>query len=351
MSFWRSSRTTGGTSRLLIDIGGTSVAGACAYFALGSPPVLCYDRRAPITTHENEPPEAAMERALELVCDTLEKDGVAALARAAGSGRIDEAIISIDAPWQQTIVHMEEKRSGAPDGQARTFTFTKRTLADILGSSRAAIEEDPGREVKQHVVGIRLNGYETTDPFGKSAHRAALIILISWIQSRIVEAVGTIVRKRFHIHHPTYVSGLTLRYRALSATFPHERDVLILDAVGHAVALSLVRARTLVAVREFPSGEGEAAWVEAVSAALKEIAASYPLPRTILLVADEPEARTHMKTLQSSGFSALWFTEEPLRIIPVSRLPTTNLTIALETIPDIRLSLMTQYASLPHMGD
>ena len=332
-------------SRLLIDVGPSSVAGGCAAYLPGKPAILCYDKRAPIIIHPDEPPETAMERALDLVCEALGSEGVAALARVAGSGRVDEAIVSIDAPWEQTIAHMEEMRKEQP------FTFSKRTLAHILELSRSALTEDPGRTVAQHVVGIRLNGYETTRPFGKTARRATLIILISWIQTHVIEAVSLIIRKRFHLSRPVYVSGPTLRYRALSAAFPHEHDMIILDAASHAAVLSLVRARTLVAIQEFPGGEDEDAWAEAVATALRTIAASYPLPHTILLVADGAEAATHARALEGAGLGALWLSDNPPKVTPVSRMPAAQVAMTTEALPDIRLALMVQYAALPTVGD
>jgi hypothetical protein len=339
------SRADRPVSRLLIDVGPASVAGACAFYAPGKTPVLCYDKRVSIIVRVDEPPEAAMERALDSVCEVLGKEGAAALARVAGNGRINEAVVSIDAPWQQTIVHMEEKR------EERPFTFTRRIMAEILERSRGALVEDPGRTVEQHVVGIRLNGYESVRPFGQAAHRAALIILISWIQSRVVDAVNAIMRARFHLSHPSYVSGPTLRYRVLSKAFPHEQDMLILDAASHTAVLSLVKSHTLVAVQEFPGGENEEEWVTATSSALKELAAIYPLPPTILLVADGAEAGAHVSALESAGIGALWLSDNPPKIIPVSRIPATQVTMAPETVPDIRLALMARYAALPPAGD
>ena len=346
MSFLRfGARPRRGVARLLIDVGPSSVAGACAAYLPDSTPILCYNKRVPIIIHPDEPPETAMERALEMVCEALGTEGAAALGRLTGSGRIDEATISIDAPWQQTTMHMEEKREQEP------FTFTRRTLAEILERSRSALTEDSDRTVEQHVVGIRLNGYETARPFGQMARRATLLILISWIHSGIIEAIHTLIRRKFPISHPTFIGGPTLRYRALSAAFPHERNMLILDAAGHTAVLSLVRARMLVAVQEFPCGEEEDAWVAAVNGALRQVAASYPLPHTILLVADGAEAPAHARALEEAKLGTLWLSDDPPKIIPVSRMSAAQVAMTAEALPDIRLALMVQYAALGAVGD
>ncbi len=332
------------TSYLLIDVGPTSVAGACAVYAPGSTPLLSYGKRVPIETRSDEAPEAAMERALTLICEALGKEGVATLARATGSGRADAVTVAIDAPWQQTIVHMEEKR------EERPFTFTRRVLTEILERSRSAITEDSDRVVEQHVVGVRLNGYDSPSPLGQVARRATLLILISWIQSSVIATIRTIIREQFHHAHPSFVAGPTLRYQVLLASFPHERDMLILDAASHTGVLSLVRGRTLVAIQEFPGGETEDEWITAVNAALHEIAASYPLPHTVLLVADGADAATHASALESAHMDA-WLSKNPPKIIPVSRMPAAQVAVATEATPDIRLALMAQFITLGQRGD
>ena len=345
MSLFRFSAKSGSrVSRALIDIGPASVAGACAYFDDGKPPVLTYGKRAPIIVNPEDKPETAMGRTLELICDALLAEGLPTLAQA-GAGAFDEALVSIDAPWQQTVAHLEELR------EERPFTFTKRTLSSILAKSRSAIAEDASKTVEQHVVGVRLNGYPTASPIGKSAHRAALVILISWMETSILSAATEVLRKRLHISRPTFVSGAALRYRALAANFPHEHDLLILDAASHAAAISLVRGHMLVAVNEFPAGDGEELWTKAVVEALRDLAASYPLPHTILLIADEADAPAHTAAIQSSSLGALWLSDNPPKVVVVSSAPKDAVEIASDVLNDIRLALMAEYAALPPAGN
>lgn len=340
MSVWPfTSRAASGSVSLLVDIGGTSAAVACLAHKVGAAPRICYAKRVPITAHEKEPPEAALERALAVLCEAVGTEGVVALKKVSGTSRFDEALVAVDAPWQQTIVRVEEKRAETP------FVFTRRTLAEILRDSQRAVTTDADRTVEQHVVGVRLNGYVTKSPVGQSARRAALIILVSWMHEAAVQKVKELLRERLYVT-PTFMSGVALRYQVLRETFPHERDLLILDAAGHAAALSLVRSHTLVAVREFPSGGNEAEWVAAVQKALQDVATSYPLPRTILLVADEKEARAQANALSAAGLSQLWVTEEPPKVVPISRIPGASVVLAQGALPDIRLSFMAEHTRL-----
>ncbi|MDE2057557.1 MAG: hypothetical protein KGI78_01740, partial [Patescibacteria group bacterium] len=196
------------------------------------------------------------------------------------------------------------------------------------------------------VVGARLNGYPTADPMDGVAHRASLVILVSKIAGDVGESVRKLARERFQIQAPRIVAGAALRYRALAALFPHERDLLILDATGSAAALSLVRGKTLVALHEFNVGGGEA-WAGATEGALRDLAAKYPLPRTILLAAEGDAAAKRQTALETSGIGALWFAETPPRIIAVPRVAAGAVALAPQALPDMRLALAAFAAALP----
>lgn len=278
-----------------------------------------------------------MERTLDQVAQMLENEGLPTLSRAAGSARLDEALVSIDAPWQESVVRIEELSAPAP------FTFTKRTLAEMLDRSHAALAAGTGRRIEQHVISTRLNGYETQRPFGARARRAALTILASSVSPDIAEAIGTIVRRRFRAAHARYAAGPALRYRALTAVFPHERDALIFDVSAPIGVLMLLRNGVLTAIQGFSTGEGSSA---AAEHALGVLAASYPLPRTALLIAEAGDAAREVERLQAM-LGALWLSDGPTRVIPISRLPAAHVAIAPEAPPDIRLALLARYAALP----
>lgn len=345
MSVWpfTTSRGAGPSGRILLDVGSASVAGACELESDGRAPMLVYGKRVPITAHATEEPLAALGRALALILSALETEGVTALSRAAPGTRVASALVALDAPWSMTTVRIEEERPS----DARAFFFTKRVLGEMLRHSEGALKHGPNDRVDQQVVGARLNGYLTAEPVGKAAHRASLLILASKIAGEPAEAIEHGLRERLRIHAPRFTSGAALRYRALCALFPHERELLILDAAGPAAAVSLVRARTLVAVREFPASGGAAAWAGAVRAVLQELATSYPLPRTIFLVVDEAEAAGRLATLNASELGALWFSDVPPKVIAISRITRGAVTLAPEMLPDIRLALMAYAGTIP----
>lgn len=321
-------------SVVLIDIGIGSVAGACATVSHGEPPVLLYTRRLPIEPHADEPPEKAMLRALKVLGDALVREGAPAFMRTTGCGTADIALVSIDAPWQETSVRTEHFEQDEP------FLFTKAMVTEALEKASSA----PAGQilVDESIIGTILNGYETRDPYGKQATRAAVIILTSLIDELIAERIHETLRSLYRVDSTITIAGSSLRYQAMRIAFPHERDALILDATDQSASLALVRKGLLVKVVEIQNPTKDtAAWAGGVTGTLEELSKHFPLPRTIFLLAREPDITSLREVLDDAKLGKLWLSDNPPKIVPVLGSHLTGLVRQANTAsPDISLLLM-----------
>ena len=331
-------RDTKAESIVLIDITAGSVAGAYARRVEGQVPLLLYARRLPIENHADEPHEHAMLRALAVLGDALIREGAPALARATGSGTADCVLVSIDAPWQETSVRTEHFEGDVP------FVFTRSLVRDAMKKTRAVVA---GKIVcDESIVGTLLNGYETHDPYGKSAHRASAVILTSCIKESVAEGIARALREVYHTKRIELIAGSSLRYQALRAAFPHEHNALILDATGPLVSIGLVRNDLLVAISETPDGAvGDTKWAKEVTRGLAELAGRYPLPRNIFLLVRDNEVEQAQRALLSSKLGSLWLSDNPPKIVSVLAAHFTGLVKqSSTTLIDLPLLLMTLYA-------
>jgi len=320
-------------SVVLIDIGADSVAGAYAYYVSNEQPVLLYTQRLPIDAREGESPERAMLRALQALGDVLIREGAPTLLRATGSGSANMVLVSVDAPWQETSVRTEHLEQKTP------FIFDKSLVTEALKNTSSV---PPGKALAdESIIGTILNGYETRDPYGKEVHRASIVILTSLIDENVVEGIRLTLRSLYHTKNMVYIAGASLRYQAMRIAFPHEHDVLILDAIGPLVSISLVRRNLLVAVTEVPSHTIDATTrVQKVTDELAELAGRFPLPRTIFLLARELEAASLQETLCQADLGKLWLSDNPPKIVSVRGSHITGLVRQTTTPPDLSLLLM-----------
>ena len=324
-------------SAILIDVGAGSIFGSYTQFFETEKPLITYATEVHIEPREEEKTEAAMERALAELGDRLMREGAPAHLRATGSGNADTILVSVDAPWQKTTMRTEVIDRKTP------FTFSHSLLAAAV---KEAGETPSGFVLAdESVIGTILNGYEVTTPFGKRVTHAKIVILSSAIAEAIALAVASTLRKLFHTHNILLIAGASLRYQALRQAFTHERDALILDANGPEVSLALVRHGYLVAIKDIQDGTPSSEeWVHEVEEGLAALAEDYPLPHRIFLLARETESEALKKALEDAKLGALWFSDDPPRIVVVNASHLSGLIrIATDAKPQLMTSLMALY--------
>lgn len=340
MISWRTLFERGERARpiLLIDFGADSVGGAYALSSADASPTLVYSRRLPVEARRGEGEESAAFRALAVLLDILLREGAPALAREAGRGNADEILVSFDSPWQTAFSRVEHLEQDTP------FVFTRALADDLLKKTRD--EKLAGPFVAEHIVGVALNGYETRNPYDKRAHRASVVALSSSIGAQVAEKVISAIRGAYHTKRVSPVAAAVLRYESARGAFPHERDALIIDAMGRAVSVALVRRGALAAFAEAAPAEREGrAGARQAGTALAELSAQYPLPRTIFLLAREPDVAALRAELDPANLGRLWLSNEPPQLVPVgSSALSAFVRHASASSPDLMLALMALYA-------
>jgi hypothetical protein len=316
-------------SLVLIDISADSIAGAYVYCTSRKTSTVLFTHRLPISFSREEPPERTMLRALQMLGDVLIREGAPVLARIADDGHTDRVIISVGAPWQQTSLRTELLERKAP------FNFTKALVAAVMEKARAIPEGKTLAE--ESVIGTVLNGYETDEPYSKKAHRASITVLTSLIDEKISTSVITELRRLFHTKNISLITSNSLRYQALRAAFPHERDALILDALGPTVSISLVRASVLGIMTEVS--------VTTLSQEITKLAITFPLPHTVFLLHQEKNALSSQSPLDARKLAPLWPKDNAPFFISVSPHHITDFVKqTTPTPPDVALLLMALYS-------
>lgn len=309
--FHKNKKETRAESVIVIDIRADAVAGAYVRYEKKSIPTILYSRRLPIEVRKEETPGRAMLRALQLLGADLIREGAPILARDTGSGSADAILVSVDAPWQETTVRTENFESEKP------FVFTRSLVAKKLEEASATISEKT--IVDESIIGTILNGYETRAPYGRTVHRASIIILSSLIDRQVSFEIISTIESLFHTKKVLPISGSSLRYQAMRGIFPHERDAIILDAISKTfTSIALVRKDVFVSMVQttIPDTDSStSAWITTITNELSEIAKRYPLPRTIFLLAQESDTAQLQQALAAANLGSLWLSDNPPKIV------------------------------------
>src|ERR1035437_3154472 len=324
-------------SVILIDIGANGIAGAYVRYEEGESPTVLYTRYVPIELRVSEPREQAMLRALKMLGTTLIREGAPILTRTTGSGRADIILVSVDAPWQETSVRTEHFESKEP------FVFTKSSVERRLKETNPILEEKMIAD--ESIISTNLNGYETHNPYGKEASGESVVVLTSLIPRTIANNIITELRSLFHMTRILPIAGSSLRYQAMRLVFPHEENAIILDATGGSlVSIALVRNGIFVTLVQIKIPSEKRIWTDIVIKELSEIAKNFPLPRTIFLLAREPEIFSLRQELETADFSPLWLSDKQPKIVSVLKNHiSSSLKHMAEDPTDIILLLMALY--------
>jgi hypothetical protein len=302
----------------LIDIGSSSVGGGLLHLEDDAQPVMCFTTREPLNVRDAPGPDPLTERMLRALGEVgkrLVTEGAPQLRQASGSGSIDRVLVSISSPWQTSSIATKLIQKDEP------FIFTKtierEALAELPKPDAAQLET-------QTVITTILNGYSTRNPYGNRAHRAEIILLMSLLEARVVDAVEGRLRRFFHTSDIGYTGFASPTYSVLRQLYPHEKDMLIVSVMGEGTDITSVKRGHLVDVGTFPQGGNticrageEHIWLEGLSKLLREFAGRHALPRLVFLMASEAQAEIMKRQFEDTSLLALWLSDAPLTLVTV----------------------------------
>ena len=318
----------------LIEMGPESVAVGLAHFKEGMPPVIVYAHRVPIA-EEGGAQEAA--RTLATLGEQVIRAGAPLLVRAAGTGRINSALVSVKAPWQETTIRSEKVERTTP------FTFTRDLLKTAIQKST---EAPKGRLLAdEFVIATMLDGYAIKEPIGRRASRVSIVILSSFIDEAFSQAIAATLRKLFHTESVRLVAASATRYEALRDIFPHEEDYLTVDTAGSSIVTTLIRHGLLSAVEHALVTKGaKDAWLAAFTKTLEMVTKRYPLPRKIFLLTVDGEPAVLKQQIEGAPLAPLRLSDEPPIVVPIAPAQLTDLVrLAPDVAPDLGLELMAAF--------
>lgn len=357
-------------SAILIDISSSSIGGACVVYPHEGSPLIPFSVREEISFQNEHAGDVHMLRALETVLNRIHDEGLVTLARAEHMHHIDRVFVSIDAPWQETRIESKIIGDGKP------FVFTREMLSAVV-AKRTPLPEGE-KELQSQVVATLLNGYQTTEPYGKRVDRAEIILLSSSMNGDTMNLVSRAV-KRFGARQGAHLAPVqSVAHAVLRAQYPHDRDFLLMlvsdeatnvlfakqgilmDAKSVSIGLSGLTKREALrtlaingapAEHEVPAEpatpSNETEWTRGITEVLKEFATRHALPRIVFLVANDGSAGSLKRFLDTPEMHALWLSDESLTIIPViSKLLSSLIKHQGQADADVMLDLNALYARL-----
>ena len=333
----------------IIDIRSSSISAGYVVVSPAVAPHIVHSVYMPLDTHATEPLDEAMVRTLTAILHMLSSQGSAKLLALTGSGSIDKVLVSVTSPWQNSRIQNIEKKSEKP------FTFTKNMLREM--TQRVFPETASRKRISELVITTFLNGYETTDPFGRSVETAQVLYLATDIDQHIYESLKTIVKETFHQSHIDIVAFLPALYEVMQSVYPNQRDYLVLDIGSTATDILLVKHGLIVDLTNSEHGVkdileavhasglsgvsraltqdsevitpthdtgfqsstevAKEAWVHNLAQDVRAVAQHEPLPRLLFLLSEENVSAFLKRLIDSPELRKLWLSDDALTIFSI----------------------------------
>jgi len=245
-------------ANLVLDIGSKSVGGAIFNTAPSGRPHLLYAVREPIglsielTGHKLQ---RDMLKSLNKVLVRL--DGFKTGRMKRGNHRTDSISAVISSPWHASETKILSLKFGKPT------IITKATVDNLSAEEEKSFEKSlAGSEqtaggfelLERKIIEMRLNGYSTGKPYGKTASMLEVLMFESVAPSNLLQEIKSAVAKHFPPEHLRFHTFSSAAFASLRDLFPETEDFLIIQIDGEVTDVSVVKKGIILGTVSFPVG-------------------------------------------------------------------------------------------------
>ncbi len=244
---------------LIIDIGSASVGVAIALLSREEKPKIFVVAREDMVFQENlDIPRfrAGMSDALAKTLRTLERQ-LPDVLKKTNNIPPSRMYVTFSSPWHasetRTVSSVQDKSFRMTQGildriaKREIDSFERTGLAARLGGDLSTIEK--------HVMRIALNGYETSEPFGKEAKTVDVGIFLSVLSRATLDDVSAVVARVFSVEEKSFHSFPFVAFDVVRGFAGAPDRFLIVDIGGEVTDVSVVSDRVLLETATFPVGK------------------------------------------------------------------------------------------------
>jgi|GEM_PF-1205099 len=196
--------------------------------------------------------------------------------------QIHKAILIFSSPW-----YIAKTRTISVKKE-RAFFLDTNTVEDLINTEEKKFEhevisgvyENIGnrdvRMIERELVRMKLNGYETTDPYMKKVRDAELSLYMSLVPHTMLKALTDLLADKMHVGLVKAFTFPLVSFGAIRKLFPHEANYFLVDVAGEMTDVTCIRERIIIGSKPFATGRN--ALIREIAKKMKvssEIALSY----------------------------------------------------------------------------
>jgi len=246
---------------LVCDIGSATVSLAIVQIT-NIKPVILYTTIVPIKVDEVYEPSKLEANLLVFFAEAIKNVSAAFRSelRTLSEKQIHDAVLVFSSPW-----YVAKTRSVSIE-KSTPFFLDAHTIEDLINSEERKFEEEAlsgsldvignrdVRMIERELVRVKLNGYETANPYLKRVQYAELSLYMSLVPHDMLKTMTDLLADRLHIGKTKAYTFPLVSFGAIRKLFPHESNYLLLDVAGEMTDVSCIQERIITGSKAFPTG-------------------------------------------------------------------------------------------------
>lgn len=238
----------------ILDIGSGSVGGALVEFQEGNKPSIIFSVREQIVLQN----EFKFDRFLASMLTSSDK--VLGHLRKHTDRKISHTLCTLSAPWYvsqtRTIAYEDPKKMVVTKKRVdELITKEVSKIKQVFDEHYRGITESPAEIIEIESVNIKLNGYETAEPFGKTAKNFEANLYVSMSSSHILQSLRERINRALGVREVSFRSFALVAFSTLRDIYVDQHDFIFIDISGEMTDISIVRNDTLIETLSFSFGK------------------------------------------------------------------------------------------------
>jgi len=174
--------------------------------------------------------------------------------------QIREAVLIFSSPWyiaKTRTISIKKENS---------FFLDTHTVEDLINAEEKkfgheaisgtyeSIGNRDVRMIERELVRVKLNGYETTNPYLKRVRSAELSIYMSLVPHAILKTITDLLADKMHVGNIKAFTFPLVSFGTIRKLFPKEVNYFLVDVAGEMTDVTCVREQIIIGSSPFPTG-------------------------------------------------------------------------------------------------
>ncbi len=233
-----------GKPLVIFDIGNGSVGAASITFPMGEIPQVDYVKRLLLPIKERVQTKT-------LVANTLSSLREISASLLKEKRHSHDAAIFFASPWHilhTKVISIDKKE---------TFTVTRSLIEEIVEREVKEIQKQNKDQVliDKGVIHIKINGYSTNSPYGKTANRLEVSLYTCFVLNEFLNQVAITIEKNFSVRHLSYHSFPITAFSVIQRIFQDDHSFIFIDITSEITDIVVVVGGSIIDTGSFPVGK------------------------------------------------------------------------------------------------